>query len=556
MEKSAIRLLLIEDNADDVLLVRNYLAHSKSNPELFDLESAPSLRDGLSRLAQGGIDLILLDLNLPDSQGLATFQKVSAQTPGQPIMILSALEDEAVALEAVRSGAQDYLPKTRLDPDLLTRSILYAVERNEIRRKLAETRQALAEANASLERVNILDPLTELLNRRGMQEALSREIHRRNRDESDLLALLVNLDDFKKINDTLGHAVGDVVLKEVSAKLKGSLRVTDYVAHIGSDRFVILLPQTKPAEGLLVAEKVRLAIANSTFSQSGQAPLRLTASLGLVNVSSDVSSVDELFQKTHPLPSLNYKSGKNRVAYPAGRGTENRILSDIRDLLQQGSRFRAVKQAIFHLPDLRKIGYEFLSRSSIQGFEMPDDFFRACLEANILTIVDHHCLKICISASASLPIGGRYHVNLFPSTIIDIPVEHLLEEFAAFREQGRYCVELSEQQIIGDPSYLTRAVESFRHSGVLIAIDDVGFGRSCLESLIILEPDIVKIDKKCVKEISQDRVRIQSLKRLLKVIEAIGAEVVAEGIESEEDFALVRDLGVKYGQGFFLERPS
>ncbi len=135
-----------------------------------------------------------------------------------------------------------------------------------------------------------------------------------------------------------------------------------------------------------------------------------------------------------------------------------------------------------------------------------------------------------------------------------VPIEHLLE---SLNTRGTsYCVEISEQQIIGDPSYLLEPVKQLRKAGVLIAIDDLGFGRSCLESLILLEPDIVKIDKRCVTGITEEHANMRSLKRLLRMATSLGAEVVAEGVESKSDLTVLTDLGVSSAQGYFLGRPT
>ena len=123
-------------------------------------------------------------------------------------------------------------------------------------------------------------------------------------------------------------------------------------------------------------------------------------------------------------------------------------------------------------------------------------------------------------------------------------------------DTGRFCVEISEQQFIGDPAYLREYVMALRKRGFLVAIDDVGFGRSSLESLIILEPDIVKIDRKYVSGVSTDEVKSFSLKRLIKVVNALGSELIAEGIEMKEESQILLDLGVNYGQGWLWGKPS
>ncbi len=423
--------------------------------------------------------------------------------------------------------------------------------------------QELRNANARLEKLALLDPLTDLLNRRGLQQALTAELQRAGRDQIDLYAILVDLDDFKQVNDTLGYPVGDIVLKEIASRFRQSLRITDYVARIGGDEFIILLPRTRRAEGMRVAEKIRYAISDNPILLSSGKEAKVTASLGLTLVSPETPSIDELLAEINPVLHTSKKFGKNRVSHQfAGAGPAESVPDEFEVIsrfhsqsIQPGQNIYALKQPIFHLSDLSEFGYEFLSRSSIEGFEMPDDFFRICLEANILTLVDHQCFKVCVNAGSSLPRNIQRHLNLFPSTILNIPIHHLVDSIPKSAEEGSYCIEISEQQIIGDPSYLVEAVREIKRHGIRVGIDDVGFGRSCLESLILLEPQVVKIDKKCVKGISQDVSRLRSLKQLLKVVNALGADVIAEGIETHQELDVLRDLGVKFGQGYLLGRP-
>src|SRR5262249_55824142 len=152
---------------------------------------------------------------------------------------------------------------------------------------------------------------------------------------------------------------------------------------------------------------------------------------------------------------------------------------------------KAYLQPIVDLSDCRPVGCEMLSRSTIPSLENPDDFFRASIEHKVLTAVDLSCLKTCLRAASGLVDCPRVQVNLFPSTILDTPVELLLDLFQAAGSARTYCIEISEQQFIGDPGNLRERAIALKEAGILIAIDDVGFGRSSLESLIVLEPDVI-----------------------------------------------------------------
>jgi EAL domain-containing protein (putative c-di-GMP-specific phosphodiesterase class I) len=231
-------------------------------------------------------------------------------------------------------------------------------------------------------------------------------------------------------------------------------------------------------------------------------------------------------------------------------------LRGVVDALRRPDSFRAVKQAILSLADEAVVGWEFLSRGPAGSFEMPGDFLRVALERNILTLVDLNCLRSCLQAARGLPDDMLRHVNLFPSTLLDMPQERLVELFPSDRGRNRFCVEVSEQQFIGDPACLRAPVRALKDAGIRVAIDDVGYGRSSLESLILLEPDVVKIDQKVVKGAARDQVQERSLRRLVALVRAVGCELVAEGIESREDLDLLRALGVPHGQGFLWGEPA
>jgi EAL domain-containing protein (putative c-di-GMP-specific phosphodiesterase class I) len=224
--------------------------------------------------------------------------------------------------------------------------------------------------------------------------------------------------------------------------------------------------------------------------------------------------------------------------------------------LTRGKHILTLKQPIFRLDDDSPIGYEFLTRYANPNIEMPENFFRLCAERNVLTLVDHACLKASINAALQLPPYVRLHLNIFPTTLLAIPVEHLLDLFPNPIPADTFCLEISEQQIIGDPTYLVPAVQALREAGILIAIDDVGFGSSCLESLVLLEPDILKVDKRCVIGIDTEPTHVEHLRRYIRIARSVGCQIVAEGIENARELAVVRSLGIEYGQGYFWGKPA
>jgi len=422
---------------------------------------------------------------------------------------------------------------------------------------VAALERALASAEARLQDIANTDPLTELLNRRGLQASLTAAIHATG--TGGLYVLLVDLDDFRAVNDLLGHVAGDVILREVGQLVARALGTRVPVGRIGGDEFLALLPESNPDEALRVAEALRLAIGDTTIAL-GSGPRRVTASVAMTAVNGSTPSIDEVLTSAYQALTQSKRGGKNKVSAtmdlqalndPLTTGV-SRIVAEVK----RGRGLRAVMQPVMSIPEGVPVGFELLSRSTVDVFEMPNDLFRMAHEANILTLVDHRCWKTCLAATAQMPKHLMANVNLFPSTLLAIPVDDLLRAVPEERSLSSYCVEISESQIIGDPTYLLGPVSSLRGRGLKIAIDDVGFGRTCLESLIVLEPDVLKLDRRTVTGAGRDARQRRSLERLLGVARALEAEVVAEGVETEEDLHLIVELGIGLAQGYFWGRPQ
>jgi diguanylate cyclase len=542
-----LRILLVDDEEVDRMAVQRAMSHATMHVEL---KEAHDLASGCEALANTHFDCALVDWRLPDGDGLMLLEHAQANECTTPIIILTGLEDEEKATSALKNGAQDYLIKDQIDGKVLSKSIRYAIERHRIM-------QDLAVAKARIEEIAALDPLTDLLNRRGLETALNNEVKRSQQSKSKIFALLIDLDDFTRINDQFGFVTGDIVLKEISKNLKESTRGGDHISRIGRDEFLVLLPNTQLSEAMKVSERFRLLVGDCVIVlPSG--PVRLTASIGVTEVSEKTVSVNDLLYSVGLALKKSKANGKNQICFYAGHDSHVTFEAPtaLIDKLCCGDGIHSVKQEIVRLSDEAVIGWEMLSRGPEGPFESPYDFFRLSLEKRVLNLVDMRCVQICISASQAQRLSGRIHVNLFPSTILDTPPDRLAELFPKDVPEGVYCVELSEQQIIGEPGYLVEHIEALRKCKVLIALDDVGFGRSSLESLVVLEPDVVKIDRKWIDGVSKDSKKLRSLTRMIKIAKALGSELVAEGIESVDDLNLLKSLGVEYGQGYYWGKPK
>ena len=547
-----LKLLLIEDNEDDALMIREML-HGTGGDGV-RMEWSSSLKSGLEKIGLIEPDVILLDLSLPDNSGIEIVLRFSKEFVLIPLIILTGHEDEALAVQAVGMGAEDYLVKGKIDGPILRRSICYSIERNRIRSELDK-------ANASLRAMAGKDPLTGVLNRRGLNEVLAHVLAQKRRLGIYHYALLLDLDNFKSINDEFGHGVGDIALQTVARAIQNTIRETDYIARVGGDEFVVILTGTRPYEAQPVAEKIRLAVSEAPIGVASGKRIQVTVSIGALHFTEDLISTDILLQVLHTSLRKSKGEGKNRIAYQGDITSEQissreNMMEKLRCVLTEGKHFCSAIQPIMDLRTGTKVGYEIFARLLFPHFEMPEEFLRFAQSANLLDVVDRFCFRNNIKAAADLPEKMRIHLNLFPSTIVNsFPEEAFLQECPAAKGQ-HYCLELSEQQMMGDPSYLLPPIEALRKKGFLIAIDDLGFGHTSLESLVVLEPDIVKIDRSYIHGIGSQKYKRNQLARLLKIVEVCRAEAIAEGIETEEDLRVVKELGVVYGQGYLWGKPQ
>ncbi len=291
-EGAALRVLLIEDNPGDARLVRELLNEGGS----VEFHWAQTLNDGIDALRDGSFDVALMDLSLPDSNGIAGVQQIRDAAFCLPIVVLSGLGDQSVAIAAVKEGAQDYLVKGSVDADSLQRALRYAIHRY-------EQMQAIA----------FRDSLTGLANRQLFLQHLQLTIEQAKRYERNAAVLFVDLDGFKDINDSLGHAAGDEVLRTVGGRLTGCVRASDVVARLGGDEFTILLPSLPEfAHAERVAQHVVACVAQAIPVPGGEA--HVSASVGIGRYPLDGTNADGVLRAADEAMYRAKRAGKNRYA--------------------------------------------------------------------------------------------------------------------------------------------------------------------------------------------------------------------------------------------------
>jgi diguanylate cyclase (GGDEF)-like protein len=294
----SIDLLLIEDNPGDMLLTRRML--EKAEHTSFHISYADSLAKGIERATQSTLDVILSDLNLPDSPDVETFFRLKLRVPEIPIVVLSGFADEEMSLKAVRQGAQDYLIKGQINNIVLERSLLYAIERKR--------------AEDTIKKLAYNDALTGLPSRilLGDRFAMAAADSQRNNRKTALIML--DLDHFKDINDNYGHDAGDEMLKEVSNRLVSILRQTDTVCRNGGDEFILLIPQINTKEMIDEIAQRMLVAVGKPFNLHG-VEKRISASLGIAMYPENGKSLEILIKRADMAMYEVKKTGRNNYLY-------------------------------------------------------------------------------------------------------------------------------------------------------------------------------------------------------------------------------------------------
>jgi two-component system cell cycle response regulator len=265
----SLKILLVEDNPGDARLFKEALKEAYASK--FDLVHCSSLAQALDLMAKSPPDVVVVDLGLPDAFGIDVVQRTRANAPAVPVVVLTSRVDEALGLQALHEGAQDYLIKGQLDPHLLSRALRYAIERHRMQ--------------AALQSESLMDELTKLYNRRGFMALARSHLKLAERTRAQFALVFVDLDQMKQINDTLGHLEGDRALVETAALLSESVRQSDIVARLGGDEFVLLLTTAEKGseEGIRRRLQEQLDACNS---QPGRR-YSLSFSVGVVTAGFD-----------------------------------------------------------------------------------------------------------------------------------------------------------------------------------------------------------------------------------------------------------------------------
>lgn len=274
------KILLIEDNLGDVDLLRAILGETGSDD--FDIYHAHRIKDGLDALRIEDFDIVLLDLSLPDSDGMDTLTAMTNAARGIPIVVLTGNDDESAATDIVKEGGQDYLVKGRIDQPVLTRAIRYAIDRSRLQSEM----HYLAHR----------DPLTDLPNRALLLDRLGQAIAHSRRVAGIMALHFVDLDDFSSVNHNFGFDAGDCLLKGVATRLRATVRASDTIARISGDEFAIIHTQISDVSDIATLAGRFTDILSEPFL-IGDEQIAVSATVGIAVYPRDAETAEDMLQR-------------------------------------------------------------------------------------------------------------------------------------------------------------------------------------------------------------------------------------------------------------------
>ncbi|HYC36707.1 MAG TPA: EAL domain-containing protein [Usitatibacter sp.] len=544
------QVLLIEDNPGDARLIREMLAEDPATP--FRLRCVDRLARGLEALALKDTGLVLLDLSLPDSHGLDTFSKVYAHSPKVPIIVLSGNDDQQLALYAVKSGAQDYLVKGKIDRELLLRAMQYSIERKRYQEEL--------------ERQANFDALTGLPNRHLLHDRLRQAVFAQ-RNVRSVAVVFMDLDHFKVINDSLGHNFGDEVLRHVGERLESAVREGDTVARLGGDEFVLILnDQTR--EDMIFRTMRRLIARVSEPVQVGGRELHITASAGISLFPQDGPDVQTLLKNADTAMYRAKSQGRNTFQFFTAEMNE---LANERLSMEQSLR-RAIERDELRLHYQPRVslatgkvdGVEALVRweHPERGLIVPDRFIPLAEETGLIVPIGEWVLRRACEQGARWRAAGHprlvVSVNLSARQLWVGGLTRLVGEVLAQTGMaGHLELELTESMVMHDVENVIATLQSLRDLGVRLSVDDFGTGYSSLSYLRRLPLNALKIDGSFVRDISATGGPDDGIlaRAIISLGHSLHLQVVAEGVEYEAQRDFLRDNGCDEMQGYFFAKP-
>ncbi len=538
---------------DDELLNRDALQRrlERAGYRVLAADSGPS---ALAIAAAQHVDLVLLDVMMPGMDGLETLRQLrrSRSVSELPVIMVTARDSTEDVVEALEAGANDYM----------TKPVDFAIARARIRTQLTARRA---------------DPLTGLPNRLLFMERLSKQIARSSAAGAfEFAVFFLDVDRFKIINDSLGHAAGDELLTGVSRRLEQSLRSTDTVARfdgectlarLGGDEFTVLLAGVRNVgDARMIAERL-VAAVSTPFELEGRQVV-VTISVGVVMADARYQRAEDMVRDADTAMYSAKDRGKARCEIfdtSMLAAAEERLLieSDLRRAIER-QEFQLHYQPIVLLSDEQLCGFEALVRWQHpgRGLVPPSGFIPVAEETGLIVpiglwVLREACRQMrawdsefpeCANLVINVNLSARQ--CLHPTLVAD--VARVLAETGL--EPHRLKLEITESLVLAGSDEVIGILKALRGLGVQLGLDDFGMGYSALSYLQQLPVQTLKIDRSFVSGI-QNANNVEIVRAILALASGLSMNVTAEGVETADQAALLKGLSCEFGQGYFFDRP-
>ncbi|MBI2381402.1 MAG: EAL domain-containing protein [Gammaproteobacteria bacterium] len=548
-------ILLVDDDAGLRLMLRTTLESAG-----FRVEEAGNCAAGLTAWERLQPDLLLLDVLMPDGDGYEVCRRVRNSTAGRnlPIVMVTGLDDTDSINRAFESGATDFI----------TKPIHWAMVGHRLRYILRAS-QALTELKRSEARIDYLanrDAITGLANRNLLGDRLGVALAHNKRLHGRLAVLLIDLDRFKTINDSIGHGFGDKLLGIIAERIAACVRDEDTVSRLGGDEFAVLLPSIHGMSDVInLAERILARVAEAC-DIDGQL-LRVSASIGISLFPDDGDSGDALLKNADAAMYLAKESGRNNYQFYTAelntRALERLTLeSRLRQAIEGG------ELELYYQPQISAAsgtlsGVEALIRwrSPELGLVAPMRFIPLAEETGLILpigewTIRRTCRQIKDWQAAGLP-AIRVAVNISAVQFQQRNFTKLLRQLLLEADIGgsNLELELTESMVMRDLDSVIATLHELKALGLNLAIDDFGTGYSSLNYLRRMPIDVLKIDQSFVRAMHIDPASLAIVEAIIALAKALELECIAEGVETEAELALLQNLRCEMVQGYYYARP-
>lgn len=439
----------------------------------------------------------------------------------------------------------------------------------ELRRKVAELEALESQRCRESEeqaRAATHDTLTGLPNRTLFYDHLCQAIALAKRNQQLAAVMFFSIDRFKLINDTLGHDIGDLLLKELAVRLRASLRQSDVLARPGRDEFMILLLEIrKPADAMVIAERIFSSLSRPFLLQEYE--LVVTGSIGISLYPGDGTNAEHLIRNAYTAMSRAREEGRNtyRLFTPQliSKAFDSLMLENSIRLALQRNEFRLHYQPQVDLVSGRIVGVEALLRweHPTLGGISPARFIPLAEQIGLIGPLSEWVIHMACAQNKALQNGGfmpmRVAVNLSPRQLHQKSLLHTIAGAleASGLEPGFLEVEITEGALITNVTSTTATLNSLDSMGVHVVVDDFGTGYSSLSYLSHFKLDKLKIDKSFIGSIATDRNNAAISRAIIALAGSLGLRVIAEGVETVEQLDFLRTFGCHEVQGYLFSRP-